>query len=115
VRSASIDDADVSPLSSIVALREGIGYLQTGWTGGYGNVTVAYEHGWTSPPLRIKRAALLLAKQWVLNSPIDDRATSVSNDDGTFVLATPGLRGSVFGIPEVDAALESYSMRTGLA
>lgn len=73
-----------------------------------GPLTVVVEHGYDEPPLRVKRAALLLAKNWLINGPIDDRATNFTTDTGTFALATPGLRGSTFGLPEVDAVVDEY-------
>jgi hypothetical protein len=111
-RSVSIDDADVT---SVVALREGLGYLSTGWTFGRGNVVVAYEHGWDTPPMRIRRAALLLAKQWITPGAADDRAINMSNDTGTYALFQAGVRGHTFSIPEVQAAVDAYSMRVGVA
>jgi hypothetical protein len=51
---------------------------------------------------------MLLTKVWLIKGPLDDRLTSLSTDDGTFTLLTPGVRGSVFGIPEVDATLAQY-------
>lgn len=115
IRSASIDDVDVTPLSSVIALREGIGYLSAGWTGGYGNVTVAYEHGWDTPPARIKRAALLLAKRWITPSAVDDRAINMTNETGTYAIMQAGVRGHLFDLPEVVAAVEQYSLRVGVA
>lgn len=74
-------------------------------------VTVGYEHGWTSPPARISNAALLLARRWLIDGPADDRATSLTVEGtGTFSLVTPGMRGVMFDIPEVNAAVQQYSM-----
>jgi hypothetical protein len=115
VRSASLDDTDITPLSSVVAVRDGIGYLSTGWTGGYGNVTVAYEHGWDTPPARIKRAALLLAKRWITPSAVDDRAINMTNETGTYAIMQAGVRGHLFDLPEVVAAVDQYSLRVGVA
>jgi hypothetical protein len=76
------------------------------WPPGYSTVEVAYEHGLDEPGPRWKRYALMLAKNWLLDSPIDDRASTFSSvEGGTYGLVTPGLRGSIFGIPEVDAAV----------
>lgn len=70
------------------------------------NVSVFYEYGYDRPDEDIKRAVLTLAKNWLIEGPIDDRSTSVATETGgTILLATPGVRGSVFGIPAVDAAL----------
>jgi hypothetical protein len=72
-------------------------------------VIVGYEHGFDFPPARISRAAILLAKRWLVEGPIDDRATSLITEDGTFALTTPGLRGALFDLPEVNAAIEEYN------
>jgi hypothetical protein len=71
-------------------------------------LTVRVEHGYDTPPPRVSAACLLLAKNWLIKGPIDDRATAVTTDDGTFSMATPGLRGSSFGLPEVDAVVAEY-------
>lgn len=79
------------------------------WPSGYGNVTVGFEYGMDEPPARVKRAALLLAKVWLVSGPIDDRAnTFTSTDGGTYSLVTAGRGGSVFGVPEVDATVDQY-------
>jgi hypothetical protein len=90
-------------------------YYSAGWTAGRRNVIVGYEHGLDRPPERIKRGALLLLKRWLVEGPVDDRTTSMSNDDGTFSLATPGRGGSIFGLPELDAAIMASPYRVGVA
>lgn len=72
-------------------------------------ITVAYEHGWDEPPLRVARAALLLARRWLIDGPVDDRATSFTNEDGTYSLVTPGVRGALFDVPEVNAVVAQYA------
>lgn len=71
-------------------------------------LTVVVQHGYDAPPLRVKGAAMLLAKNWLIKGPLDDRTTSLSTEDGTFALATPGLRGSEFGLSEVDRVVVRY-------
>ena len=118
VRPASVDGTDftLGELAGVVPSGPGVIYAQNGWARGFGNYTVAYEHGWPSPPPRISQAALRWARHILAGtSQIDERYTSVSNDVGTFSLATPGLRGSVTGLPEVDAAIAEYSLRVGVA
>jgi hypothetical protein len=66
----------------------------------------------------IRQAALILAKTWLTGqrSPIDDRATTfASTDGGTYALAVPGRNGSTFGIPDVDAVIDRYDLRVGIA
>jgi hypothetical protein len=82
----------------------------TVWTRG-GRIVLEYEHGMPEPPIRIKNAAMKRAKYGVVadQSRIDERATTMNIPDfGNFILATPGMRGSKTGIPEVDVVLEDY-------
>lgn len=88
-------------------------YRAGGFTYGTANVVVAYEHGHSYPPARIGRAALMLAKRWLVDGPIDDRATSLITEDGTFALVTPGVRGAFTDVPEVNAAIQQYG-RSGV-
>lgn len=117
LRSASLDGTDISStdLATIAGAMTGRLYYPNSWIAGYGNYNVAYEHGYDQPPLRIMQAALLLAKNWLVKGPIDDRTTAFSTEDGTYSLSTPGMRGASFGIPEVDATVAEYSMRVGIA
>jgi hypothetical protein len=118
VRSATVDDTalTVGELADLKVLPSGEIYNPGRWTNGFASTVVAYEHGYDSPPLRVSRACLLLAKNWLVDGPIDDRATSLSTDDGIVTLATPGLRGSTFGIPEVEAVVQEYGgFRVGVA
>lgn len=101
---------EASELASIVPAGAGSVYYPNRWTAGFGNYTVAYEHGYPYPPERVKHAALLWAKQILIQGPVSDRTTSMTTDDGTFALSTPGLRGAVAGIPEVDATIQSYRL-----
>jgi hypothetical protein len=91
-------------------------YRPCGWTPGPNNVVVGYEYGADEPPERVKRAVLLLAKNWLVNGPIDDRATAIPAGEagGVITLATPGIRGANFGIPEVDAVVEQYRIKQSI-
>jgi hypothetical protein len=117
LRSVTLDGISVgsTALATIRGNVLGRLYYPDTWLTGYGNYDIAYEHGYEQPPLRITQAALLLAKNWLVKGPIDDRTTAFSTEDGTYSLATPGMRGASFGIPEVDAAVQEYSLRVGIA
>jgi hypothetical protein len=115
IRSVTLDGVAVTDAATIVNVGSGVAYYPTGWTRGYGNYEVAYEHGHDYPPPRVSQAALLWCKAHLVKGPIDDRTTSFSTDDGTFALATPGLRGSWTGIPEVDAVIQQYGMQAAIA
>lgn len=115
IRSLTLDGAAVGDLSTVVPSGSSAIYYPARFTRGFSSYEIAYEHGWQSPPPRITQAALRWARSLLIDGPIDDRYTSVSNDVGTFSLATPGLRGSVSGIPEVDATIAEYSLRACIA
>jgi hypothetical protein len=121
VRSASIAyygyPATVLTTDDLAAVRvTGLRRLQwtSQWSPGYRNVTVGYEHGYDRAPLRVAQAVALLAKNWLLTGPIDDRALQLAADGATMSLLTPGVRGSHFGIPEVDQALKDYGYPDGV-
>lgn len=112
VRSASVDGA-VTTVSSFTSagVVTTTARLSVGST-----VVVAYEHGWTSPPARASNAGLLLARRWLTDGPIDDRATALSIEGvGTYSMVTPGMRGVMFDLPEVNAVVQQYDMRALVA
>jgi hypothetical protein len=74
-------------------------------------IVIEYEYGKPEVPVRIKEAAIKRAKYSLVSgqSRIDERATVMNIPEfGNFVLATPGVRGSYTGIPEVDVVLDDY-------
>lgn len=84
-------------------------YRLGGWPAGVANLTVTYQHGYDQPPGRIRQAAMILTRAWLVDGPIDDRATALAVEGGgTVTLATPGQFGAEFGIPEVDATVRRY-------
>jgi hypothetical protein len=115
VRSVILDGVEVDAASAFVPSGPGTIYYPASWTRGFNNYDIAYEHGWPTPPPRVSQAALRWARSILIDGPIDDRYTSVSNDVGTFALATPGLRGSTTGLPEVDATIAAYSLHAYVA
>lgn len=79
------------------------------WPQGRGNVVIDYEHGYQLPPGRLARAGRILAQEWLQQGPLTERATTfASAEGGTFALMTAGMRGAMFGIPEVEAAIQLY-------
>jgi hypothetical protein len=113
IRDVTVDDV-TGTITDYVALREGMLYGTAYWARGYGNVTVGYEHGHDTPPMRIKRAALILAKRWITPGAADDRAINVSNETGTYALFQAGVRGHMFDVPEVQAAVDQYNLSVGV-
>jgi hypothetical protein len=115
-RSLQLDGSDVTDLSTVVPIGSGTIYYPAGFTRGFGNYTVAYEHGWQSPPPRVTNAALLLARRYLVDSPVSDRATSLTTDDGTTqFLVTAGVRQAVFDIPEANAVVAQYGLNAYVA
>lgn len=118
VRAVTSITGATSGVMDITDLRVVAGsYLSPPWGwSAFETVTVVYSHGLDEPPRRIVDAAMLYARQLVLKGPIDDRATQIPVDGGGVInLLLPGVRGSVTGIPEVDAAIQMYSERVGIA
>lgn len=121
IRSVTIDGTDFTPteLSYLSLGTTGSVYSASRvWDSGTNNILIGYEHGYEVPPAGIRRAALLLAKMWLVGnrSPIDDRAsTFTATEGGTYSLVVPGRNGSVFGHPDVDSAVQRYSLGTGIA
>lgn len=75
------------------------------WPAGNAAVKVAYEAGAQPIPTELRWAALKLLRAQLIPSNLPSRATSLTDQFGTFTLATPGQRGSYFGLPEVDEVL----------
>lgn len=119
VRSVTLDGAaiTVGELADIAPGPGGSLYNPAGWTAGFSNYEVVYEHGYPDGAVRAaaSQAALLWAKNHLVKGPIDDRTTAFSTEDGTFSMATPGIRGSVSGIPAVDAFIQRYSLNVCVA
>jgi hypothetical protein len=79
-------------------------------------VTAEYEYGMTRVPLLIKQKALKRAKMFLVgaNSTIDERALTMNLPDiGSINLATPGVRGSETGVPDIDVVLNRYNLDGG--
>jgi hypothetical protein len=85
------------------------------WSLGASNITVSYEHGDSFLDPGASEAALVLAKHKLVRGPIDERATQRTSEFGPVNLATPGMFGSRFGIPVVDAFVQANNMNVGVA
>lgn len=112
VTSVTVDGTALD-LNEVVIVPSGL-YVHTPVRSGVRNVTVTYDHGYSAPPARIRRAAIRLAKHYLVDSPVDDRALRVDSDDGSYLMAQPGVRGARFGIPEVDSAVADYTQPMGV-
>lgn len=99
-------------LAALITYTDGRLYHSSGWTAGRGNVLVSYTHGYATVPGRVKRAALILTSRFLQDSPVNDRATTLVNPDGsTQWLVTAGVRDAIFDIPEANAVVSEYSRR----
>lgn len=111
VTAATIDDAAVT-VDDVELYDDGRAYLPSGWTAGRRNVTITGTHGYQFPPPRVGRAALLLAKRFLVDSPVSDRATSMTTEDGTTqFLVTAGVRQAATDVPEANAVIDEYGVR----
>lgn len=120
IRSASIGGTalSVGELAELAFSTTGAVYRAAGWTCGIGNVVIGYEHGFQDAPRPIKTGALDLAKMRLLgkNSPVDERATTfAAAEGGTYGLVVAGRGGSHFGLPDLDSAVDRYSLKVGIA
>jgi hypothetical protein len=98
VRSAAISGTAVT-LSTITLGRYRVN-LSTGWTAGYGNVVIGYEHGRDAADEDIRQAALLVAQETFGST--DSRVVRREADGQAVTLASPSATG-----PFVDPVLRS--------
>ena len=100
------------PVSSLTGARlmpGGLVYLPSYWNFFSYPIAVAYEHGYPYPPPRVSRAALELARRWLIESPWDERMTAFrSREGGEVDILT--AKGDPFDIPEVVAVSELYGL-----
>lgn len=87
------------------------------WPVGAQNVSVAYEHGFGTPPAQVSRAAVRLARHFIVEDPsdYDERASSMSTDEAHYTFITPGMRGAITSIPEVNVVIEQFEYVEGIA
>ena len=115
ITACTVDGVTVAP-SELELYADGRVYRQAGWGTLRRGVTITGTHGYASPPPRVSRAAILLAKRFLIDSPVSDRATSLTTEDGTTqFLVTAGVRQAVFDIPECNAVVELYGLRDAYA
>lgn len=102
-----------SELADVMVELNGRLTRETRGTFAYGkrNILVEYEHGWQPIPDEVKRAALWLLKDQLCGSDLPRNAISQSDQLGTFTLSVPGLRGSYYGLPQVDEVVKRYTLR----
>lgn len=91
-------------------------YRSGGWGSSRRGVAIKYTHGYQFPPPRVGRACLLLAKRFLVDSPISDRVTTMTTPDGgTQFMVTAGVRDAVFDVPECNAVVAEYGLTGNVA
>ena len=80
------------------------------WPYGRSNIQLHYKHGMDRAPGAITRAALILAREYLVKSDLPGRATATSIGDQLFRLTIAG-RDGVTGIPDVDAAIDQFGRK----
>jgi hypothetical protein len=84
-------------------------YLPAYWNFFSYPISIAYEHGYPYPPPRVSRAALELARRWLIESPWDERMVAFrSREGGEVDILT--AKGDPFDLPEVVAVSELYGL-----
>jgi hypothetical protein len=117
-RVLSIDSVTSAGASVLPAVEfdtdEGLLYNVGGWSFERRDIIVTGVAGYLTPPKRVRRAGLLLAKRYLVVTQVSDRATSHTDSNGaTEFLITAGVRGMVFDVPEANAVVQQYGIRKG--
>lgn len=116
VLSCTVDGAMVSP-SIIATSGDGRLVLTSGtWTVGTRNVVLHYEAGWANVPPPLATAAMILARERLVQNTAAGsmRATAQITGDFAFRLTIPGRDGWT-GIPQVDEYIREYLFPDGKA
>jgi len=98
-------------LPSLTGLRINQGstlFLPTWWNWWSMPITVTYESGYKETPMRISRAALELARRWLIESPWDERMTGFRSREGGSMQILTASNSDPFDIPEVVAVAGAY-------
>ena len=115
VRSGSADGVAFtsSDLAAMKSTSIGLYWPDSAWERGKSNILVRYEHGHNFPDGEVSRAALRLAKHYLVASNFDDRVIRAQAGPEAFSFVAPS--GSRFGIPEVDAVVERHGYALGVS
>lgn len=116
LREVSIGE-ELADLEDFKGYPSGVIWTAGAWPSGAQNVSVAYEHGFPRPPAQVSRAATRLARHFIVENPsdYDERASSMSTDEAHYTFITPGMRGAITSIPEVNVVIEAFEYREGIA
>lgn len=100
--------ADIQIADNVLWRKAGVQWPS--WPYGHSNIVLHYEHGYDRAPRAITRAALILAREYLVKSDLPSRATATSIGDQIFRLTIAG-RDGVTGIPDVDAAINQFGRK----
>lgn len=117
--SATIDGAAVTTSSVVIDEEGGVFVFKVGagpWTLGRRNVTVTGTFGYTDTPGLVRQAVSEGVRHALVESRVDPRAVSTTNEDGTSsILVTAGVRGAMFGLPILNQCVSMYRTSFGVA
>lgn len=95
-------------LAGVRILNGGVIWMPNIWSWFSLPITVAYEHGVEEADPRVARAALELARRWLVESPWDERMTGYRQRDGGELSILTANNRDPFDLPEVVAVSEIY-------
>lgn len=95
-------------IDAITIAKSGLLTRTPGWGGD--PCTIAYTYGFSSVPEPVSRAAVRLARAYLTPNPsdYDERSTRVDTPEASYSLVTPGVRGAITSLPEVNAVIQMY-------
>lgn len=85
------------------------------WPKGRRNITVTGVFGYAQVPGLVRQAVAEGVRHALVESRIDARAQSVTNEDGTAQLVTAGVRGALFSLPALNQCVQMYKQSFGVA
>lgn len=86
------------------------------WPVGRRNVKITGVFGYSVVPGMVRQAVPFAVRQALIDSRVDPRASSVTNEDGTTAqLVTAGVRGAVFSLPEMNQIVHTFRQGFGVA
>lgn len=111
-------DLDADALANLTPYPDGAIERRWFWTHQDRNreakVVITYTHGYADGELpgRVKRDAIKLTKRFLVETPISDRATQITNPDGSSQwVVQAGVFGAKYDIPELNALVIAYEER----
>lgn len=85
------------------------------WQQGRRNITLTGVFGYSNVPGLIRQAVPEAVRHVLVESRIDARASSITNEDGTAQLVTAGVRGAMFSLPILNQCVQMYKQSFGVA